>query len=77
MFRPDSGRGSNNLNNYEDEVLKLTTGCSVEVTGKIVESPAKGQDFELAATDVKVVGWVEDADTYPMAKTRRSIEYLH
>lgn len=31
----------NNLNNYEDEVLKLTTGCSVEVTGKIVESPAK------------------------------------
>lgn len=49
-------------------MLKLTTGCSVEVTGKIVESPAQGQDFELAATDVKVVGWVEDAETYPMAK---------
>ena len=25
---------------------------------------------------MKVVGWVEDADSYPMAKTRHSIEYL-
>ena len=36
------------------EVFKLTTDCPVEVTGKTVESPAKGQDFELAATNVKV-----------------------
>eukprot|EP01001_Neometanema_parovale_P002011 NODE_12409_length_512_cov_60.064267_g8346_i1.p1 GENE.NODE_12409_length_512_cov_60.064267_g8346_i1~~NODE_12409_length_512_cov_60.064267_g8346_i1.p1 ORF type:complete len:108 (-),score=0.19 NODE_12409_length_512_cov_60.064267_g8346_i1:65-388(-) len=48
-FDPIQAVVPNNLNNYEDEVLKLTTGCSVEVTGKIVESPAKGQDFELAA----------------------------
>ena len=75
-FDPIQAVVPNNLNNYNEEVLKLTTGCSVEVTGTIVESPAKGQDFELAATDVKVVGWVEDADTYPMAKTRHSIEYL-
>lgn len=75
-FDPIQAVVPNNLNNYDNEVLKLTTGCSVEVTGKIVESPAQGQDFELAATDVKVVGWVEDAETYPMAKTRHSIEYL-
>ncbi len=75
-FDPIQAVVPNELNNYQDEVLKLTTGCSVEVTGTIVESPAKGQDFELAATAVKVVGWVEDADTYPMAKTRHSIEYL-
>ncbi|GLO61040.1 asparagine--tRNA ligase [Vibrio sp. MACH09] len=75
-FDPIQAVVPNELNNYNSEVLKLTTGCSVEVTGKVVESPAKGQDFELAATDVKVVGWVEDADTYPMAKTRHSIEYL-
>ncbi|MDW6093061.1 asparagine--tRNA ligase [Vibrio rhizosphaerae] len=75
-FDPIQAVVPNNLNNYNDEVLKLTTGCSVEVTGQIVASPAQGQDFELAATAVKVVGWVEDADTYPMAKTRHSIEYL-
>ncbi len=75
-FDPIQAVVPNNLNNYDDEVLKLTTGCSVEVTGTVVESPAKGQDFELAATAVKVVGWVEDAETYPMAKTRHSIEYL-
>jgi asparaginyl-tRNA synthetase len=75
-FDPIQAVVPNELNNYHKEILKLTTGCSVEVSGKIVASPAKGQDFELAATAVKVVGWVEDADTYPMAKTRHSIEYL-
>ncbi|MEH0387967.1 asparagine--tRNA ligase [Vibrio mimicus] len=75
-FNPIQAVVPNYLNNYDNEVLKLTTGCSVEVTGTIVESPASGQAFELAATAVKVVGWVEDADTYPMAKTRHSIEYL-
>ncbi|MCE0492437.1 asparagine--tRNA ligase [Vibrio salinus] len=74
-FNPIQAVVPNSLNNYAD-VQKLTTGCSVNVTGKIVESPAKGQDFELAANSVEVIGWVEDADTYPMAKTRHSIEYL-
>ncbi|MGF1766435.1 asparagine--tRNA ligase [Enterovibrio makurazakiensis] len=75
-FDPIQAVVSNELNNYKEDVLRLTTGCSVEVTGKVVESPGQGQAFELQATDVKVVGWVEDADTYPMAKTRHSIEYL-
>lgn len=64
------------LENYQTDVLKLTTGCSVEVTGTVVASPAQGQAFELAATQVTVVGLVDDPDTYPMAKTRHSIEYL-
>ncbi|RNM07557.1 asparagine--tRNA ligase [Dickeya undicola] len=67
---------NNNLANYQSDVLRLTTGCSVEVTGKVVESPGEGQSFELQATDIKVVGWVEDPDTYPMAAKRHSIEYL-
>ena len=54
----------------------LTTGCSVEVTGKVVASPGEGQSFELQATAIKVVGWVDDPDTYPMAAKRHSIEYL-
>ncbi|EEY71089.1 Asparagine--tRNA ligase [Grimontia hollisae] len=75
-FDPIQAVVPNELNNYQEEVLRLTTGCSVEVTGKVVESPGQGQAYELQATDVKVVGWVEDAETYPMAKTRHSIEYL-
>ncbi|CZF79303.1 Asparagine--tRNA ligase [Grimontia celer] len=75
-FDPIQAVVPNELNNYQEEVLRLTTGCSVEVTGKVVESPGQGQAYELQATNVKVVGWVEDADTYPMAKTRHSIEYL-
>jgi len=64
------------LSNYEDEVLKLSTGCSVIVTGELVESQGKGQSVEIQATGVEVVGWVEDAESYPIAKKRHTFEYL-
>ncbi|MFP1748340.1 asparagine--tRNA ligase [Lonsdalea quercina] len=67
---------NNNLDNYQSDVLRLTTGCSVSITGNVVPSPGQGQSFELQATDVSVVGWVDDPDTYPMAAKRHSIEYL-
>ncbi len=66
----------NELSNYQNEVLKLTTGCSVTVEGILVESPGKGQAFEIQATKVEVLGFVEDPDTYPMAAKRHSIEFL-
>lgn len=66
----------NSLDNYNEEVLKLTTGCSVEMTGEIVESPGQGQAFEMQVTAVKLVGLVDDPDTYPMAAKRHSIEHL-
>ncbi len=66
----------NDLSNYQDEVLKLTTGCSVRVEGILVESPGKGQSFEIQATKGEVLGFVEDPDTYPMAAKRHSIEFL-
>jgi asparaginyl-tRNA synthetase len=75
-FNPLQAVAEQNLHNYNNEVLRLTTGCSVEVTGKVVTSPGEGQSFELQATDIKVVGWVEDPETYPMAAKRHSIEYL-
>jgi asparaginyl-tRNA synthetase len=64
------------LDNYQNDVLKLTTGCSVKVTGILVDSPGKGQSFEIQATAVEVLGFVEDPDTYPMAAKRHSIEFL-
>ncbi|MGP6257891.1 OB-fold nucleic acid binding domain-containing protein, partial [Aeromonas salmonicida subsp. salmonicida] len=75
-FHPVQAVVPNTLANYENEVLRLTTACSVEVSGVVAASQGSGQAFELQATDVKVVGWVEDPDTYPMAAKRHSIEYL-
>lgn len=66
---------NNTLPNYQDEVLHLTTGCSVEVTDCSCIT-GEGQSFEIQATAIKVVGWVDDPDTYPMAAKRHSIEYL-
>lgn len=64
------------LNNYENEIKRLTTACSVIVTGTVVKSEGQGQAFELQASNVEVVGWVENPDTYPMAPKRHSMEYL-
>ncbi|TWT84494.1 Asparagine--tRNA ligase [Planctomycetes bacterium CA13] len=63
------------LANYADEVQKLTAGCSVVIAGDLLESPAKGQDTELHATSVRVLGWA-DPDTYPLQKKRHSFEKL-
>ena len=64
------------LENYESEILKLTTGCSVVVDGELQASLGKGQSVELHAQTVKVMGFVEDPDTYPMSAKRHSVEYL-
>ena len=39
-------------------------------------SPGQGQSFEIHASQVRVVGMVDDPDTYPMAAKRHSVEYL-
>ncbi|HWV89012.1 MAG TPA: asparagine--tRNA ligase, partial [Burkholderiales bacterium] len=44
--------------------------------GSIVPSPAKGQPFEMQAASVKVVGWVEDPDSYPIQPKPHSLEFL-
>jgi len=64
------------LVNYSDEIQKLTSGCSVVCCGELVESQGRGQKFELQASDIKVLGWVEDPDTYPIQPKRHSFEFL-
>lgn len=64
------------LENYESEILKISTGCAVVVTGELVESQGKGQSVEIQATAVQVVGWIDDAEAYPIAKKRHTFEYL-
>ncbi len=75
-FDPIQAVVPNELDNYESEVLPITTGCSVIVSGELVESQGKGQSVEIQATAVEVLGWVEDAEHYPIAKKRHSFEYL-
>lgn len=64
------------LENYQSEVLHLSTGCAVTVHGELVASQGKGQSVEIQASSVEVHGWVEDPESYPIAKKRHSFEYL-
>ena len=75
-FHPVQVVAPSSLANYASEVLHLTAGCAVEATGLIVPSPAKGQPFEMQATEVRVVGWVEDPDSYPIQPKAHSLEFL-
>ncbi|MDK2922513.1 MAG: asparaginyl-tRNA synthetase [Desulfonauticus sp.] len=65
-----------NWENIEKEYLaKLTTGASVVVEGDLVESPGKGQKWEVSARTVLLVGEAP-ADSYPLQKKRHSDEFL-
>lgn len=64
------------LSNYEQDVLKLTAGCSLIATGKLTASQGGGQAFEIQAESIEVVGWVENPDSYPMAAKRHTMEHL-
>jgi asparaginyl-tRNA synthetase len=64
------------LSNYESEVKHLTTGCAVIATGTLTPSQGQGQAFEIQASKIEVVGWVEDPLTYPMQPKQHSLEYL-
>jgi asparaginyl-tRNA synthetase len=75
-FHPVQVVAPSALPNYASEVLHLTAGCAVEATGLVVPSPAKGQPFEIQATAIRVVGWVEDPDSYPIQPKAHSLEFL-
>ncbi len=56
-------------------ILKsVTTGCSVRVKGKLIESQGKGQKYEIEGGSIDIVG--EADSTYPLQKKRHTMEYL-
>jgi len=64
-----------------EEIKKLSTGCSVEVTGELVASQGKGQAVEVLVDaekggSLRITGWVENPDTYPVSNKRHTFEYL-
>ncbi len=75
-FHPVQVVAPNTLENYATEVQRLTAGCAVEATGTIVPSPAKGQPYEMQASAIRVVGWVDDPDSYPIQPKPHSFEFL-
>jgi asparaginyl-tRNA synthetase len=62
------------LTNFESDVRRIGTGWAVDVEGELVDSPGKGQRFELRANLVEIVG--ETGADYPLQKKRHSFEFL-
>jgi asparaginyl-tRNA synthetase len=63
------------LNNYESEIKQLSTGASAIIEGTLQASPAKGQEVEVHALKITVIGKA-DPETYPLQKKRHSFEFL-
>lgn len=75
-FKPLQVIVPNTLPNFQNEILRLTTGSAIIVTGKLVASPAAGQPVELQAENVEVTGFIDDPDTYPISPKYHTLEYL-
>ena len=64
------------LEKFDEETIKrITTGCALQVEGRLVESPAKGQPVELAAEKIEILGEA-NPESYPLQKKGHSLEFL-
>ena len=59
----------------ENTIKQISTGASVSVTGKLVESEGKGQTVEIQAEKIEILG-VADPETFPLQKKGHSMEFL-
>ena len=57
-----------------DEIQALHVGCAIEVVGEVIESPAKGQDFEVQTKSIKLLG--DCGEDYPIQPKRHTREFL-
>ena len=62
------------LDGYEENIVHLTTGASVAVTGNVVESQGKGQRWEMQAPAIEVLGTADE--DFPLQKKGHSMEFL-
>lgn len=56
------------------QIVKLSVGSSIEVTGQLVESPGAKQPFELKANKIMITG--TSTPDYPLQKKKHSFEFL-
>ncbi len=59
----------------EDLMRRVTTGSSISVVGKLVESMGKGQSVEIQASEITILGDA-DPEVYPLQKKGHSFEFL-
>ena len=59
----------------EDDLRNITTGCSLHVVGRLVESMGKGQSVEVQAERFEVFG-LADPEKYPLQKKGHTLEFL-
>ena len=64
------------LDNYASDVTRITCGCAVRITGKLVASEGGKQAHEVIADKVEVVGWVDDPNSYPIQPKPHTREFL-
>ena len=61
---------------FSEELIRdITTGASLEVKGRLVESLGSGQAVEIQAEEIKVLGLC-DPMRFPLQKKDTSLEYL-
>ncbi len=63
------------LANYTQDVLSLTVGSSVVISGEIKGSSGQGQATEMAAQSLRVIGLASATD-YPLQKKQHTFEKL-
>ncbi|MCG7856806.1 asparagine--tRNA ligase [Flavihumibacter sp.] len=64
------------LGEFDDEILKrITTSASLKVTGTVIPSQGKGQNMELKASAVEILG-DSDPEKYPLQPKKHSLEFL-
>jgi len=62
--------------NTDEAILKrITTGAAVHIKGLLVESQGKGQNVEIQATSIEILG-DSDPETYPIQPKKHSLEFL-
>jgi len=54
---------------------KINTGAAIKVSGDLLESPGKGQKWEIQVQDIEIFGYA-DQETYPLQKKRHTDEFL-
>lgn len=63
----------NKLKNFE-EISKLRVGCAIRVVGKLQKSLGAGQEYEVVASDVILLG--DSPEDYPVQPKRHTREFL-
>ena len=57
-----------------DQVCRIGTGTALTASGTLIPSPASGQQWELGAVSIEIVGPADE--NYPLQKKRHTFEYL-